>query len=175
MCTNTLAYDGTVDNNLRYVGNNPCNYVTFNNETPVKKAKEWRNINPDTGRKSVNVYDTLEECNNHNTIHNNCQIVETIEEGWRIIGVMNNVDDGTGKKESRIKLIRTTSLGYYSWDTSEQITNTEGIKICGLTISNPSTIIDGIIPAAIHTPIKAPIRMKIIIGMRPVEIPFVMP
>ena len=32
-CTNTLAYDGTVDNNLRYVGANPCNYVTFNGET----------------------------------------------------------------------------------------------------------------------------------------------
>ena len=31
-CTYTLAYDGTSDNNLRYVGSNPCNYVTFNGE-----------------------------------------------------------------------------------------------------------------------------------------------
>ena len=31
-CTYTLAYDGTSDNNLRYVGDNPCNYVTFNDE-----------------------------------------------------------------------------------------------------------------------------------------------
>lgn len=31
-CTYTLAYDGTDDNNLRYVGGNPCNYVTFNGE-----------------------------------------------------------------------------------------------------------------------------------------------
>ena len=31
-CTYTLAYDGTSDNNLRYVGANPCNYVTFNGE-----------------------------------------------------------------------------------------------------------------------------------------------
>ena len=31
-CTYTLAYDGTTDNNLRYVGSNPCNYVTFNGE-----------------------------------------------------------------------------------------------------------------------------------------------
>lgn len=31
-CTYTLAYDGTTDNNLRYVGVNPCNYVTFNGE-----------------------------------------------------------------------------------------------------------------------------------------------
>ena len=70
-CTNTLAYDGTVDNNLRYVGPNPCNYVTFNDEV------------------------------------------------WRIIGVMNNVDDGTGNLEMRIKLIRNSSLGRYVWDTSE--------------------------------------------------------
>ena len=31
-CTYTLAYDRTSDNNLRYVGANPCNYVTFNGE-----------------------------------------------------------------------------------------------------------------------------------------------
>ena len=32
-CTNQLRYDGTTDNNLRYVGSNPCNYVSFNGET----------------------------------------------------------------------------------------------------------------------------------------------
>ncbi len=32
-CTYTFAYDGTTDNNLRYVGSNPCNYVTFNGES----------------------------------------------------------------------------------------------------------------------------------------------
>ena len=31
--------------------------------------------------------------------------------GWRIVGVMNNVDDGTGKKETRLKLIRKSSIG----------------------------------------------------------------
>ena len=31
-CTYTMAYDGTSDNNLRYTGKNPCNYVKFNNE-----------------------------------------------------------------------------------------------------------------------------------------------
>ena len=80
-CTNTLAYDGTVDNNLRYVGANPCNYVSFNNEL------------------------------------------------WRIIGVMNNVDDGTDKKETRIKLVRKDSLGRYSWDTTDSSINSgEGIN-----------------------------------------------
>ena len=74
-CTYTLAYDGTSDNNLRYVGANPCNYVKIDNEF------------------------------------------------WRIIGVMNNIDDGTGKKESRIKLIRNEAIGGYSWDTSESSVN----------------------------------------------------
>ena len=74
-CTYTLAYDGTTDNNLRYVGKNPCNYVKIDNEI------------------------------------------------WRIIGVMNNIDDGTGKKETRIKLIRKDGIGEYSWDTSESSVN----------------------------------------------------
>ena len=63
-----LAYDNTTDNNLRYIGANPNNYVSFNNEL------------------------------------------------WRIIGVFNNIDDGTGKKETRLKIIRDEPIGTYSWD-----------------------------------------------------------
>ena len=71
----SLVYDETSDNNLRYIGANPNNYVSVDGEL------------------------------------------------WRIIGVMNNIDDGTGKKESRIKLIRNESIGNYSWDTSESSVN----------------------------------------------------
>ena len=42
---------------------------------------------------------------------------------WRIIGVMKNVDDGSGNKEDRVKIIRSTSIGNYSWDTSDSTTN----------------------------------------------------
>ncbi len=63
-----LVYDETVDNNLRYIGADPNNYVLFNNEL------------------------------------------------WRIIGVMNNIDDGTGTEESRLKIVRNESIGNYSWD-----------------------------------------------------------
>ena len=63
-----LVYDETADNNLRYIGADPNNYVLFNNEL------------------------------------------------WRIIGVMNNIDDGTGTEESRIKIIRSEPIGNYSWD-----------------------------------------------------------
>ena len=80
-CTYTLAYDGTTDNNLRYVGANPCNYVKIDDEY------------------------------------------------WRIVGLMNNIDDGTGKKETRIKLMRYESIGKYSWDTSESsINNGKGVN-----------------------------------------------
>ena len=63
-----LADDETTDHNIRYIGANPNNYVTFNNEL------------------------------------------------WRIIGVFNNIDNGRGTKETRIKLIRDESIGKYSWD-----------------------------------------------------------
>ena len=66
--TDELKYDNTADNNLRYIGANPNNYVSFNNEL------------------------------------------------WRIIGVFNNIDDGTGKKETRLKIIRNEPIGNYGWD-----------------------------------------------------------
>ena len=66
--TEELKFDNTVDNNIRYIGANPNNYVTFNNEL------------------------------------------------WRIIGVFNNIDNGSGTKETRIKLIRDEPIGKYSWD-----------------------------------------------------------
>ena len=63
-----IVDDGTADHNLRYIGADPNNYVSFNNEL------------------------------------------------WRIIGVMNNIDDGTRNKETRLKIIRDESIGEYSWD-----------------------------------------------------------
>ena len=57
----------------RYIGADPNNYVTFNDET------------------------------------------------WRIIGVF-TVDDGTGKKEERLKIIRDESIGNYSWDNKDTTT-----------------------------------------------------
>ena len=63
-----LAFDNTEDNNLRYIGSNPNNYVSFNNEL------------------------------------------------WRIIGVMNNIEDGNGVKESRLKLIKTAVFISKAWN-----------------------------------------------------------
>ena len=70
--TEELKFDNTTDNNLRYVGANPNNYVTFNNEL------------------------------------------------WRIIGVFNSIDDGTGTKETRLKIIRNEPYSEgIAWDTDD--------------------------------------------------------
>ena len=65
--TDEVVDDETSDNNLRYIGANPDNYVWFNDEL------------------------------------------------WRI-GVMNNIDDGSDTKETRLKIIKNESIGEYSWD-----------------------------------------------------------
>ena len=43
--------------------------------------------------------------------------VEFNDELWRIIGVF-DVDDGTGKIEKRLKIVRNDSIGNYVWDSS---------------------------------------------------------
>ena len=46
------------------------------------------------------------------------------DELWRIIGVF-TVDDGTGKVEERLKIIRNESIGNYSWDNKDTTTGAE--------------------------------------------------
>ena len=45
------------------------------------------------------------------------------DELWRIIGVF-DTDDGTGKVEKRLKIIRNESIGSYSWDYNSAGNNT---------------------------------------------------
>ncbi|HIR74381.1 TPA: hypothetical protein IAB95_02635 [Candidatus Ventrenecus avicola] len=66
--TSEIVDDETSDNNLRFIGANPNNYVWFNDEL------------------------------------------------WRIIGVMNNIDDGSDTLKTRLKIIRDEPIGSYSWD-----------------------------------------------------------
>jgi len=67
-----LLYDETSDNNLRYVGATPNNYVLFNNEL------------------------------------------------WRIIGVMNHIEDENGRKDTRLKLIKNISYRILKWDDNNE-------------------------------------------------------
>ena len=130
-CTNTLAFDGTVDNNLRYVGADPCNYVTFNDEVPNTGSK-WVIVTKSTGERAGNAYyKSEEECQAAYTAAGSpsdyeCQSMIITGGGWRIIGIMNSMDDGTGKTEPRIKLIRADGINNfvrYSWDSSDASTN----------------------------------------------------
>ena len=45
------------------------------------------------------------------------------DEIWRIIGAFHDVDDGTGTKETRLKITRSESIGSYSWDSSASTVN----------------------------------------------------
>ena len=47
------------------------------------------------------------------------------DELWRIIGVF-DTDDGTGKVEKRLKIIRNESIGDYSWDSKDKTTGADG-------------------------------------------------
>lgn len=94
--TSDLLYDGadtygdyrTSDNNLRYVGTNPNNYIYFNCSTTVAD-----------------------------------QMNDSTCEKWRIVGVFNNVEDDKFNKDSRVKIIKDSPLGSYSWDTSSASVN----------------------------------------------------
>ena len=99
------AYDCTVDNNLRYIGNNSNNYVSFNNEL------------------------------------------------WRIMGWMNNIDDETGKKETRIKLVKNgyayTGTAFDSNNSNDYSTSTlkttlNGTYYNGLTTDAKNMIEDAV-------------------------------
>lgn len=46
------------------------------------------------------------------------------DELWRIIGVF-DVDNGTGKIEKRLKIVRNESIGSYSWDNKDTTTGAE--------------------------------------------------
>ncbi len=83
---------GTTDNNLRFVGADPDNYVEFNNET------------------------------------------------WRIIGVMDNIEEENGNTGSHIKIIRD-SIGEYSWDSSESNVN-NGYGVNEWSISDINAVLN---------------------------------
>ena len=95
----TLGVNGTDDNNLRYVGKTPNNYIYYNCTTS----------NPN-------------------------EMNDSTCEKWRIIGLMNNIEDENGNIASRVKIIRDGAIGSkyfgYAWDTSE-VTSTNAVSQWG--------------------------------------------
>ena len=109
--------------NTRYIGANPNNYVRVEGEEYPNDVYfgYWNS----TSTFFYQEYSSLEECTNASSYNVNCTLVHPKGSSilWRIIGVMKDIDDGTGKKEERVKIIRSTSIGRYSWDTSESSVN----------------------------------------------------
>ena len=124
-----LAYDGTVDNNLRYIGANPNNYVDIGDryKTDIYKGYQW-------GTDIYRFYSSYDECINSqfygdgeaykNTgcekVHSKGDIIY-----WRIIGVMNNINSNN-KIETKLKLIREESIGYFFIDSTPPNINDGG-------------------------------------------------
>ncbi len=115
-----LAYDGTLDNNLRYIGVNPNNYVDIGD---VYKTDIYKGIQ---SRNKYRYYSSYEECisnkfygDNPNYLNTGCEKVHSKGDKilWRIIGVMNNINSH-GQKETKIKLVRAESIGFYFIDST---------------------------------------------------------
>ena len=88
---------------------NPEN-LDYNNATDEQKKEMWTFSHPETEQTPVLTdYRYIGKDPNNYVMFNN--------ETWRIIGVF-TVDDGTGKKEERLKIIRNESIGNMAWDSN---------------------------------------------------------
>lgn len=91
--------------------------LDYNSATDTQKKEMWTFSHPETEQtEALTDYRYIgADPNNYVTFNN---------ETWRIIGVF-TVDDGTGKKEERLKIIRNESIGNYSWDNKDTSTGAE--------------------------------------------------
>ena len=105
----TIGEYGTKDNNLRYIGENPSNYIYYNCSTT-----------------------DIDEMN------------DTTCEKWRIIGLMNNLEDKNSKVVSNVKIIKDDSIGIYAWDSSEEsVKSGMGLTQWGETVYEDGTPYEG--------------------------------
>ena len=118
--TTNLAIDDY--GNTRYIGADPNNYVSIEGEEYTSDVYYGYFDETSTRYKE---YSSLYECKNASVYNANCKfgIAKGTPILWRIIGVMKDIDDGTGNKSDRVKLIRASSIGIYSWDKSDSNVN----------------------------------------------------
>ncbi len=115
-----LIYDGTDDNNLRFIGADPDNYVSFNNDFYEEDA--YRGYEYSYKTSNYKDFKTVEECR-ASSYNEYCEKVHSAGDSmWRIIGVMNNIEDEFGNTGSHLKIIRD-SIGEYSLDSSSESEN----------------------------------------------------
>ncbi len=115
-----LIYDDTADKNLRFVGADPDNYVNFNND--FYEEDVYRGYKYSYKSSDYMDFKTAEECKS-SSYKNYCEKIHSAGDSmWRIIGVMNNIEDESGNTGSHLKIIRD-SIGEYSWDSSASSVN----------------------------------------------------
>ncbi len=124
--TTNLAYDETIDNNLRYIGSNPNNYVTFNNEL-------WRiigvmnNVSDETGLEKSRI----------KLIRN-----ESIGEfSWDTTNSTTNNGYGTNEWSSA-DIMRLMNPGYESYEIGGSLYWNKQNGSCYTSINNGSSACD---------------------------------
>ena len=127
-----LVYDKTDDNNLRFVGSNPDNYINFNNDlykTDIYIGHQEGHQVENNISTYYKYFPSLEECNADPIYNFECKKIHSAGDSmWRIIGVMNNIEDENGTMSSHLKIIRD-DIGSYSWDsTDEEINGGYGVN-----------------------------------------------
>ena len=66
------------------------------------------------------------------------------DELWRIIGIMNNMENSSGQTKSLIKIIKYEDIGSYSWDTSDSDVNSgSGVNQWGESTYDNGTPYEG--------------------------------
>lgn len=107
-----LNTDLSIDGNLSvspYVNNNNNDDDEPKFDDYFKKLDDDDTILKDDGTEDHNIRYVGASPNNYVTFAG---------EMWRVIGVFNNIDDGTGKKETRVKIIKDESIGIREWHSS---------------------------------------------------------
>ncbi len=91
--------------------------LDYNNATDAQKKEMWTFTHEATEQTTALTDYRYIGANPNNYVKFN-------DELWRIIGVF-DTDDGTGKVEKRLKIIRNESIGDYSWDNKNTTTRAE--------------------------------------------------
>lgn len=111
--------------------------TTISNLVSSKVSEVYLKVEDKYGNQSEIIKEVVGELTYDDTVDKNLRYIGSNpnnyvlfnNELWRIVGNFNNIDDGTGNKETRMKLIRNESIGYYTWDNSlSQFNNGAGIN-----------------------------------------------
>ena len=126
-----LWLDENVTGETEGVQNNTFTSKITANASYAENVPEYCELNPNTAACQITALAETDTTNLATDDYGNTRYigknpnnyVSVDGDIWRIIGTMKDIDDGTGNKSDRVKLIRSGSIGSYSWDTSDSSVN----------------------------------------------------